>query len=64
MGIEHIEANIAVLRRTKKYLNGDIKDIVEHQIKQNYELIDNLFDQLNKEYKSIQSYEQGGPHGN
>ena len=28
------------------------------------QVIDEYFDQLADEYKSIQSYEQGGPHGN
>jgi hypothetical protein len=58
MDITNIETNIAVLRRTKKYLNGDIKEIVEHQIKENYSLIDEFFDQLADEFKSIESYEQ------
>ena len=58
MDITNIETNIAVLRKTKKYLNGDIKEIVEHQIKENYSLIDEFFDQLADEFKSIESYEQ------
>ena len=62
--ITNIETNIAVLRRTKKYLNGAILEIVEDQIKENYALIDDFFDQLAQEYKSIQSYEEGGLHGN
>mgnify|MGYP003632617133 CR=1 FL=1 len=58
MDIGNIETNISVLKRTKKYLNGDIKEIVEHQIKENYSLIDEFFDQLADEFKSIESYEQ------
>ena len=58
MNITNVESNIAVLRRTKKYLNGAMLDIVEHQIKENYSLIDIYFDELAKEFKSIDSYEQ------
>ena len=64
MDIGNIEANTIILKKTVKYLNGEVKETVEKQIKENYELIDDFFDQLNEEYKSIQSYEQGGPHGN
>ena len=63
MDITNIETNIAVLRRTKKYLNGAILEIVEDQIKENYSLIDEFFDQMADEFKSIQSYEKGGPNG-
>tara|TARA_Y100000401_G_scaffold57792_1_gene45764 strand:- start:486 stop:680 length:195 start_codon:yes stop_codon:yes gene_type:complete len=64
MDIGNIEANTIILKKTVKYLNGEVKETVEKQIKKNYELIDDFFDQLAEEYKSIQSYEQGGPHGN
>jgi len=64
MDVGMLEANTITLKKTVKYLNGDLKTVVEKQIKKNYELIDNFFDQLNEEYKSIQSYEKGGPHGN
>ena len=64
MDVGMLEANTITLKKTVKYLNGDLKTVVEKQIKENYELIDNFFDQLNEEYKSIQSYEKGGPHGN
>ena len=55
-----IEANTVILKKTVKYLNGEVKEIVEKQIKSNYKTIDNFFDDLEKEYQSIQSYEQGG----
>ena len=64
MDIGNIEANTVILKKTVKYLNGEVKETVEKQIKENYALIDDFFDQLNEEYKSIQSYEQGGPDGN
>ena len=64
MDIGNIEANTIILKKTVKYLNGEVKETVEKQIKENYELIDDFFDQLAEEYKSIQSYEKGGPHGN
>ena len=64
MDVGMLEANTITLKKTVKYLNGDVKTVVEKQIKKNYELIDDFFDQLNEEYKSIQSYEKGGPHGN
>ena len=58
MDITNIELNNAVLKRTKKYLNGAILEIVEEQIKENYSLIDEIFDQLGNEFRSIESYEQ------
>ena len=58
MDITNIQANIAVLKRTKKYINGAMLEIVEHQIKENYSLIDEIFDQLGNEFRSIESYEQ------
>tara|TARA_R110002020_G_scaffold190634_3_gene390169 strand:+ start:446 stop:652 length:207 start_codon:yes stop_codon:yes gene_type:complete len=64
MDIGMIEANTVILRKTVKYLDGEVKTVVEKRIKDNYKLIDNFFDDLAEEYKSIQSYEQGGPHGN
>ena len=58
MDITNIELNNAVLKRTKKHLSGHILEIVEDQIKENYSLIDEIFDQLADEFKSIESYEQ------
>ena len=55
MDIGNIEANTVILKKTVKYLNGEVKETVEKQIKENYALIDDFFDQLNEEYKSIQS---------
>jgi len=63
MDIENVEANTVILKKTVKYLDGDVKTVVEKQIKQNYKLIDEFFDQMADEFKSIQSYEKGGPHG-
>ena len=60
MDIGMIEANTVILKKTVKYLNGEVKEIVEKQIKSNYKTIDNFFDDLEKEYQSTQSYEQGG----
>ena len=64
MDIGEIERNNAVLRKTITYVNGEVKEVVEKQIKHNLKRIDTFFDDLEKEYQSIQSYEQGGPHGN
>ena len=57
MDIGMIEANTVILRKTVKYLDGEMKIIVEKRIIDNYKLIDEFFDQLAEEYKSIQSYE-------
>tara|TARA_R100000278_G_scaffold80391_2_gene62101 strand:+ start:522 stop:728 length:207 start_codon:yes stop_codon:yes gene_type:complete len=64
MNIEEIERNNAVLRKTIKYVNGEIKEVVEKQIVHNLNRIDRFFDELEQEYRHIQSYEQGGPDGN
>ena len=64
MDIGNIEANTVILKKTVKYLDGEVKTVVEKQIKQNYKLIDEFFDQMADEFKSIQSYEKGEPHGN
>ena len=60
MNIDELERNNAVLRKTIKYVNGDIKTIVERQIKHNLNRIDNFFDELEREYQSTKEYEQGG----
>tara|TARA_R110000824_G_scaffold21061_4_gene78804 strand:+ start:1421 stop:1594 length:174 start_codon:yes stop_codon:yes gene_type:complete len=52
-----IEHNTIVLRKTVKYLNGDIKVVVEKRINDNYKLIDEFFDGLAEEFKSINQYE-------
>ena len=57
MDIGMLEANTVILRKTVKYLNGEMKVVVEKRIKDNYKLIDEFFDDLAEEYKSIQSYE-------
>ena len=57
MDIGMIEANTVILKMTVKYLNGDVKVTVEKRIIDNYKLIDDFFDQLSEEYKSIESYE-------
>ena len=58
MDIGMIEANTVILRKTVKFLNGDVKTIVEKRIIDNYKIIDGFFDDMEEEYKSIQSYEQ------
>lgn len=59
MKIEIIEANLRVLKKTVEYLpNGEVKETVERQIKQNLNEIDDFFDELAKEYRFIESYEQ------
>jgi chromatin remodeling complex protein RSC6 len=57
MDIGMIEANTIILKKTVKYLNGEMKVTVEKRIKDNYKLIDDFFDDLAEEYKSIESYE-------
>ena len=63
MDIEELERNNAVLRKTITYVSGDIKTIVEKQIKHNLTRIDKFFDELEREYQSTKQYEEGGPHG-
>lgn len=58
MDIGMIEANTVILKKTVRYLNGEMKVVVEKRIKDNYKLIDEFFDDMAEEYKSIQSYEQ------
>ena len=57
MDIGMIKANNVILKKTVKYLNGEVKVTVEKRIIDNYKLIDDFFDDLAEEYKSIQSYE-------
>ena len=57
MDMGMIEHNTVVLRKTVKYLNGDIKVVVEKRINDNYKLIDEFFDGLAEEFKSINQYE-------
>ena len=65
MDVGMLEANTVILKKTVKYLDGEVKTVVEKRIKENYELIDNFFDQLAEEYKTIDSYEtKGEPYGN
>ena len=56
MDIGMLEANTIILKKTIEYLNGEVKVVVEKRIKENYKLIDEFFDELAEEYKSIQSY--------
>ena len=58
MDIGMIEANTVILKKTVKYLNGDVKTIVEKRIKQNYALIDDFFDDLERQYQATNAYEQ------
>ena len=41
-----IQANTVILKKTVKYLNGEMKVIVEKRIKDNRKLIDNFYDTL------------------
>ena len=63
MNIDELERNNAVLRKTIRYVDSEVKEVVEKQIKHNLSRIDKFFDELEREYQSIQSYEQGGPNG-
>ena len=63
MDIDELERNNIVLRKTIKYVNGDIKTIVEKQITHNLTRIDKFFDELEREYQSTKEYEEGGPNG-
>ena len=51
-----IQANTVILKKTVKYLNGEMKVIVEKRIKDNRKLIDNFYDTLEEEYRFTQSY--------
>ena len=44
MDIGILEANTIILKKTTKYLNGKVKEIVERQIRSNYKTIDSFFD--------------------
>ena len=57
MDMGMIEHNTVVLRKTVKYLDGDVKVVVEKRINDNYKLIDEFFDGLAEEFKSINQYE-------
>ena len=63
MNIDELERNNAVLRKTIRYVDSEVKEVVEKQIRHNLSRIDKFFDELEREYQSIQSYEQGGPNG-
>ena len=63
MDIEELERNNAVLRKTVIYIDGEMKEIVEKQILHNLNRIDRFFDELEREYQSINSYE-GSQNGN
>ena len=54
-----IENNV-ILKKTVKYLDGDVKVVVEKRIKDNRKLIDDFYDDLAEEHQFIESYEQGG----
>ena len=59
MDIGLIESNTLILRKTIKYLDGEVKTVVEKQIKSNYKTIDKFFDELEEEYRAINTYEGG-----
>tara|TARA_R100000734_G_C3213188_1_gene27524 strand:+ start:252 stop:428 length:177 start_codon:yes stop_codon:yes gene_type:complete len=57
MDIGNVEANTILLKKTIKYLpDGTEKEQIEKQIKTNYKLIDDFFDQLAEEAQ-YSSYE-------
>ena len=64
MDVGMLETNTIILKRTVKYLDGDVKEVVERQIRSNYKTIDSFFDDLEREYQSTQSYEKGEANGN
>ena len=53
-----LEANTVILKKTVRYLDGDIKTVVEKRILDNYTVINEFFDDLEKEYQTINTYEQ------
>ena len=57
MDIGLLEHNIIVLKKTIKYLDGEVKEEVEKRIKTNYKLIDEFFDSFEEEHRTIESYE-------
>ena len=59
-----LEANTIILRSTIKYLDGDVKIVVEKRIKDNYKVIDQYFDEMANSFKTIDSYEKGDANGN
>tara|TARA_R100000951_G_scaffold90646_1_gene78945 strand:- start:863 stop:1057 length:195 start_codon:yes stop_codon:yes gene_type:complete len=61
--IDNVEHNTITLKKTVKYLNGELKEVVEKQIMKNNQLINDFFDDLSREYQHIQTYE-GGQDGN
>lgn len=61
--LDALERNNVVLKKTLSYVNGEIKEVVERQIKSNILQLNDLLDEYEREYNSIQSYE-GGQNGN
>ena len=53
-----LEANTVILKKTVRYLDGNIKTVVEKRILDNYTVINQFFDDLEKEYQTINTYEQ------
>ena len=61
--LDTLERNNVVLKKTLTYVNGEIKEVVQRQIKSNVMELNDLLDEYEREYNSIQSYE-GGQDGN
>ena len=61
--LDALERNNVVLKKTLSYVNGEIKEVVERQKKSNILQLNDLLDEYEREYNSIQSYE-GGQNGN
>jgi|TARA_X000001382_G_scaffold114026_2_gene92118 hypothetical protein len=55
-----IERNNVVLRKTLTYVNGEVKEVVQRQIKRNVIELNDLLEEYEREFNSIESYEQGG----
>jgi hypothetical protein len=57
MDIWLIERNNKVLKKTIKYLDGQIKEEVEEVIIKNDDLIDTFIDEMAEEYNHVTDYE-------
>ena len=57
MDIWLIERNNKVLKKTIKYLDGQIKEEVEEVIVKNDDLIDTFIDEMAEEYNHVTDYE-------
>jgi len=58
--LDTIERNNVVLKKTLTYVNGEVREVVEKQIKRNVIELNELLSEYEREFNSIESYEQGG----